>query len=172
MEAVAVTLDCQATVVVAFDHHVYAVSAHADLRYHPVAAPGQFIVHVTFKTGLAQLAQIADLFGILSKGGFEVLNQTTAQSIDCAEVGELDTAHQVHAVPRPGRRHVEALGNRVAAVGKAVAGGRDQRKEHHVALLALESTCIATADLEPGDDFFAQFPGQGLHDGLCLLGPQ
>ena len=172
VEAVAVTFDGQTTVVVALDHHVDAIRTNAHLRNHPIATLGQLIVHLLLEAGFAQLAQITDLRSILGKRGFKVLNQAAAQTVHRAEVGQLDTAHQVHAIPCPRSGHVEALGYRVAAVGKAIAGRGHHAQEHDVALLALERAGIATADLELGNSLFTQLLGQHLHDLLRLLGAQ
>ena len=172
VEAVTVTFDGQAAVVIALDHHVDAIGPHAHLRNNPITTLGQFIVHLLLKAGFAQLAQVTDLGSILGKGGLEMLDQAAAQTVHRAEVGQLDTAHQVHAIPRPRSGHVKALGYRVAAVGKAVAGRGHHAQEHDVALLALERAGIPTTDLELGDDLLSQLFGQHLHDLLCLLGAQ
>ncbi|ALH81285.1 hypothetical protein AN936_13190 [Sphingopyxis macrogoltabida] len=81
MISVAIAFDCDAAVILTFDHEVDPKIAYFDLGVDSIASLNQQIVHLALKIGLALFPPVLGLLTIRREGHPEMVQQRAAKLI-------------------------------------------------------------------------------------------
>lgn len=146
METVPIALNREPSALSAIDDEINLVGAATYLRFDPIAALYQFVVHVELKARFAAVAQNLSRPDVDAERLLKVTNEAPVQSV-FTERTLLDRPEEIHAVS--GARHSDVIPLlHISTVrSSAFIWPDDHRDEHDVTFAALKDRWRADRDL-------------------------
>src|SRR5262249_54294888 len=171
VELITVAFDREPRVPAPFNNQIDAIRAGLDLWDYTIAARDELSVHLSLELGFAALHETLYLVRLGRQRPVKMSQQAGAD-VPLRQVGGSHRAHQVHSVPGPAGRDVEALLEHEARDRPAISRVDDHGQEDDVAVAALEITRIAALKAPAQQLGCVTPPADHGIDVVCLLVPQ